>query len=329
MPSDYITINALTKELNSTLSNGKIDKVVMPEKDEVVLAIRANNQNYALAISCNASNPRMHLTHQKKTNPLVAPSFCMHLRKHIVNGNITSIHTVNEDRIIFIEVLTKNEMRDAITYKIVIEMMGRYSNIIVVNQNDIITDALKQVPFDVMTKRTLVPGAKYSVPEQPKITLSNSTAISNLLNNYSGSSISQCLSNNISGIAKSTSSEIVKFAKIEDNKTNLTKENIDSLLKSLAIFENIYSTKYYSPCTSTSNGISQDYFVCKYSDMNEYKSFKTLNDAIEDCLAKKDEIFRQQEKTKYLSKAYNSYMSKCKKKLEKVKELASQISVTA
>ena len=324
MPSDYITINALTKELNSILSLGKIDKVVMPEKDEVVLAIRANNQTYALAISCNASNPRMHITHQKKLNPLVAPAFCMHLRKHLVNGNITSIHTINEDRIISIDVLTKNEMRDEVTYKLIIEMMGRYSNIIVVNQNDTITDALKQVPFDVMTKRTLVPGAKYLVPEQTKITLSNTETIETLLRNYIGTSISQMLSNNISGIAKSTAIEIVEFAGIEDSKQNLSDEDIKSLIKALNIFENIYNTKYYAPCTSITNDISQDYYVCKYKDITEYKSFKTLNEAIEDCLAKKDEVFRQQERTKYLTKAYNSYLSKCKKKLEKVTQRFSE-----
>ena len=82
MPNDYITIKALTKELDSVLKGGKIDKVTMPEKDEINLFVRANNTNYALAISCNASNPRIHLTTIKKQSPIVARAFCMHLRKY-------------------------------------------------------------------------------------------------------------------------------------------------------------------------------------------------------------------------------------------------------
>ena len=318
MPSDYITIKALSSELNTILSGGKIDKIFMPEKDEVMLCIRANAQNYSLAISCNASNPRMHITHQKKINPLVAPSFCMHLRKHLLNGVIQSIHTENEDRIVIIEVLTKNEMRDEIIYKIIVEMMGRYSNIIIVNQNNIITDALKQVPFDVMTKRTLVPSVKYIVPEQTKITLSNTNEIEKLLYSYNGNSLSSFIANNISGLAKSTALEVINLANIEDTKQNINNTDIKNIIKALQTFENIYKSDIYSPCVSIENNIPQDYYVCKYQEIKEFKTFPTLNEAIDNCLSKKDESLRQQEKTKYLTKAYNAYLSKEKKKLEKV-----------
>ncbi len=318
MPSDYITIKALSSELNSILKSGKIDKIFMPEKDEVMLCIRANSQNYSLAISCNASNPRMHITHQKKINPLVAPSFCMHLRKHLLNGIIQSVHTENEDRIVIIEVLTKNEMRDEIIYKIIVEMMGRYSNIIIVNQNNIITDALKQVPFDVMTKRTLVPSVKYIIPEQTKITLSNSNEIEKLLQTYNGNSLSLFIANNISGLAKSTASEIINYANIDDSKQNIDSLDIKNIISALQTFEKIIESNIYAPCISMENNTPQDYYVCKYQEIKEFKSFSTLNEAIDNCLSKKDESLRQQEKTKYLTKAYNAYLSKEKKKLEKV-----------
>ena len=107
MPNDYITLNALSNELDSILKNGKIDKITMPEKDEINVFIRANNKNYNLAVSCNASNPRIHLTNVKKISPLSAPSFCMHLRKHLLNGIIQSIRTINEDRIIVLDILPK------------------------------------------------------------------------------------------------------------------------------------------------------------------------------------------------------------------------------
>jgi len=326
MPNDYITIKALTKELDNFLKGGKIDKVTMPEKDEVNLMIRANNKNYTLAISCNASNPKIHLTHQKKISPITAPAFCMHLRKYLQNGNIQDIYTLNEDRIIVIEVLSKNEMRDTVSFKLITEMMGRYSNIIMVNDKDIITDALKQVPFDVMTKRTLVPSAKYIVPEQPKIKLSEKDKILALLNNYSGTSISTCLANNISGIAKSTAQEIVHVASIDDTKQDLTNEDINKILDAIATFDNIYQSSLFMPCVSIVNGNPQDFYVTKYATISEYRKYETLNNAIENCLMQKDDIMRQQEKTKYLQKAYNAFLSKCKKRLEKSNQRLAESS---
>ena len=326
MPNDYITFKALTRELDSFLKGGKIDKVTMPEIDEVNLLVRANNQNYNLAISCNASNPRIHLTHQKKASPIIALAFCMHLRKYLQNGRIESIYTLNEDRIIVIEVTSKNEMRDEVRYRLIAEMMGRYSNIIMVNDKDIITDALKQVPFDVMTKRTLIPTAKYTIPEQPKIKLSEKEKIYDALCAYSGNSISQMLSNVISGIAKSTAQEIVHLANIEDNKQDLTKEEIERIIDSINTFDNIYDSKLYSPCVALANNVAIDFYVTKYNQINEYKNYDTLNEAIENCLAKKDDVYRQQEKTKYLLKAYNAQLSRLKKRLEKSNQRLAEAS---
>ena len=326
MPNDYITIKALSKELDGFLEGGKIDKITMPEKDEVNLMVRANNKNYTLAISCNATNPKVHLTHQKKASPITAPAFCMHLRKYLQNGNIERIYTLNEDRIIVIEILSKNEMRDTVFFKLIAEMMGRYSNIIMVNEKDIITDALKQVPFDVMTKRTLVPSAKYIVPEQPKIKLSEKDKILALLNDYSGTSISTLLANNISGIAKSTAQEIVHISNVDESKPHLDTDDINKILDAINTFDNIYDSSLYSPCVSIVNGTPQDFFVTKYASLAEYKKYETLNNAIENCLTQKDDIMRQQEKTKYLQKAYSSFLSKCKKRLEKSNQRLAEAS---
>ena len=326
MPNDYITIKALTNELYFMLKGGKIDKVTMPEKDEVNLFIRANNQNYTLAISCNASNPRVHLTHKKKPSPIQAPAFCMHLRKYLQNGNIKDIYNLNEDRIIVIEVQSKNEMRDEVTFRLVAEIMGRYSNIMMLNDKDYITDALKQVPFDVMTKRALIPSAKYTIPEMPKAKLSETDKIRGYLKEYSGTSISSMLSNVVSGIAKNTAQEIVYESTVEDTKQILDDEDIEKILKSLETFNDIASSKIYAPCVSLIDGVPQDFYVTKYQSIKEYKSYKTINEAIENCLAKKDDVFRQQEKTKYLTKAYNAFLSKCKKRLEKSNQRLAESS---
>ena len=105
MPNDLVTLKALSAELNFTLAGGKIEKIYQPEKDEITLNIRSKGQKYNLVISCNAQNPRIHLTSFKKENPITAPSFCMHLRKYLTSGIIESINILGEDRIFDIAII--------------------------------------------------------------------------------------------------------------------------------------------------------------------------------------------------------------------------------
>ena len=114
---------------------------------------------------------------------------------------------------------------------------------------------------------------KPSIPEQPKIKLSQVDQITNLLSTYTGTSISQMLSNNISGIAKNTAQEIVSYAGIEDSKQNLEKEDINKLINALDVFNNIYDSKIYAPCVSIVNGSAHDFYATKYSTINEYNSY--------------------------------------------------------
>lgn len=321
MPSDYITLNALSCELDTLLRMGKIDKITMPEKDEVNLFVRSNNTNYILAISCNASNPRLHITKTKKPNPINAPAFCMHLRKHLSNGIIQSVHTINEDRIIVFEIISQNEMRDKTVFKLIIEMMGRYSNILVVNDKDIITDVLKQVPFDVMTKRTLIPTAKYILPEQTKLTLSQLDEIKNSLKNYSKNNLASYLLSIVSGLAKSTAEEIIYRSNILLETPFLSEKQIDTLVRNLKIYTNIYNSEFFNPCVELDEkGNAIDFYVSKYNKCSLIKELPSLNEAIEFNLSKKDEALRQEEKTKFLFKAYNAFFNKCQKKLEKSNE---------
>ena len=116
MPNDLVTLKALSAELNFTLAGGKIEKIYQPEKDEITLNIRSKGQKYNLVISCNAQNPRIHLTSFKKENPITAPSFCMHLRKYLTSGIIESINILGEDRIFDIAIISKTEMKDIVIY---------------------------------------------------------------------------------------------------------------------------------------------------------------------------------------------------------------------
>ncbi len=319
MPNDLVTLKALSAELNFTLAGGKIEKIYQPEKDEITLNIRSKGQKYNLVISCNAQNPRIHLTSFKKENPITAPSFCMHLRKYLTSGIIESINILGEDRIFDIAIISKTEMKDIVKLHLIAEMMGRYSNILLLNSNFIITDAIKQVSFDAATKRCVLPSCKYTMPEQTKLLPSNKSGITELLNDFKGGDLAKYLCNGISGLSFITAEEIIFKAGIDKNAIPL---NVDKLVLYINKFFNIFGSDMYSPCISTdSDGNSLDYFVTNYNSQNlTFKKCDNLSCAIEALTLKKDIDERHREKAKHLFNAIKKYKNRNQKKLQKANE---------
>lgn len=312
MPSDYVTIKALTLELASILTSGKIDKIYMPEKDEISLSIRAKGSNNLLAISCNPSNPRIHLTSAKKDNPMVAPSFCMHLRKHLTGGIIRSISNLGEDRIIAISVCGHNEMRDETIFTLIAEMMGRYSNILLVNEKGTITDTLKQVPYDAVTKRCLLPGAKYSLPPQSKILPSDVEAITQALQKFQGGSVASYMCAQIAGLSRLSAQKILDMAHVDDADA-LDDKQISALAEALSRLLNVYGTSDYCPCVRGAVDDATDFFVMPYSI--DDVPVESLNRAIELTEGRKDQVDRHADKIKFLLKAHRAFINKNQKKL--------------
>ncbi|MGN0771150.1 MAG: NFACT family protein [Christensenellales bacterium] len=312
MPGDYVTIKALTCELNDTLSGGKIDKIYMPEKDEISLAIRAKGRNFILAISCNPSNPRVHITSRKKDNPMVAPSFCMHLRKYLTGGIIQSITNLGEDRIVAVKLTSRNEMHDEIAFTLIAEIMGRYSNILLVNHNDVITDSLKQVPYDAVTKRCLLPGAKYTLPPQSKILPSDLQSIAQALSEYNGTNLSLFLCSAVAGLSLLTAKHIVKISGLSDDSA-ISDSDVSTICQSIEKMLNIYGSQDYNPCVKGSPQNATDFFVMPYNPGDV--PVENLNLAVELTEGKRDESDRHSEKIKFLLKAHKAFVSKTEKKL--------------
>jgi predicted ribosome quality control (RQC) complex YloA/Tae2 family protein len=147
MAFDGITIACLVKELNDTLLGGRIYKIAQPEADELLLTIKNNGSQYRLLLSANASLPLVYLTENNKPSPLTAPNFCMLLRKHIQNGRITKISQPGLERIIHITMEHLDELGDLCQKTIAIELMGKHSNIIFLNQDHILHEALFQQQY--------------------------------------------------------------------------------------------------------------------------------------------------------------------------------------
>ena len=165
MAFDGITVAALTKELKETICDGRIAKIAQPESDELLLTIKTKEGQRRLSISASASLPLIYLTNDNKPSPMTAPNFCMLLRKHIGNGRIVDVSQPGLERIIQFRIEHLDELGDLRQKTLVIEIMGKHSNIIFCDEKDQIIDSIKHVPAQMSSVREVLPGRPYFIPD--------------------------------------------------------------------------------------------------------------------------------------------------------------------
>ena len=163
MAFDGLFTRAMTKQLQQ-LHSGRITKIHQPNAMEVILQIRAAGQNYKLLVSIHPSYARVHFTDQQIDNPAEPPMFCMLLRKHIEGGFIEKVEQIEMERIIAFTISSKNEIGDPITRTLIVEIMGRHSNAMLLDEEGKIIDSLKHLPPALNSYRTVLPGQQYVTP---------------------------------------------------------------------------------------------------------------------------------------------------------------------
>lgn len=165
MALDGITTSAIVSELKSALVGGRIDKIHQPVSDEIRMTIRGLGSGAKkVIISANSAHPRIHLTESTRENPMTAPLFCMVMRKHIAGGKIVDICQPNFERIIILRVESANEMGDITTKNLILEIMGKHSNLILTDENGKILDSIKRVTHEKSSVREVLPGKEYVFP---------------------------------------------------------------------------------------------------------------------------------------------------------------------
>lgn len=165
MAFDGITVAALTHELRTNLLGGRIAKIAQPETDELLLTIKTPEGQKRLYISASASLPLLYLTQENKPSPMTAPNFCMLLRKHIGNGRIVAISQPKLERIIHFDIEHLDELGDLCRKRLIIEIMGKHSNIIFCDDKGMIIDSIKHVPAHMSSVREVLPGREYFIPD--------------------------------------------------------------------------------------------------------------------------------------------------------------------
>ena len=165
MAFDGITIASIVREMKNQIEGGRIYKIAQPEKDELLLTIKNNGGQVRVIMSADASLPLLYLTQENKTSPMTAPNFCMLLRKHLQNARIVAVNQpMGLERIVKLQLEHLNELGDLCTKYLVIELMGKHSNIIFYDDQNVIIDSIKHISGMVSSVREVLPGREYFIP---------------------------------------------------------------------------------------------------------------------------------------------------------------------
>ena len=164
MPFDGLTLGLVAREMDKVLTGGRVNKIIQPERDEIILTIRNGGENRQLLLSATANCARAHLTTTRKNNPLEPPALCMLMRKHITGGRISGIRALECDRILEVEIEHFDELGDTARKRIICEFMGKHSNIIFVGGDGRIIDSARRVNELISSVREVLPGLRYELP---------------------------------------------------------------------------------------------------------------------------------------------------------------------
>ncbi|MEG1781483.1 MAG: NFACT family protein, partial [Clostridium sp.] len=219
MAFDGIVIADLVHEFSEKLTGGKISKIAQPEKDELFITVKNNRENYKLLLSVNASLPLVYLTETSKNSPLTAPAFCMLLRKHIGSGRIIKISQPGLERVIEFEIEHMDEMGDLCRKKLIVELMGKHSNIIFCTMDHTIIDSIKHISAQVSSIREVLPGRDYFIPQttsKMNPLTSDETDLSQLLQT-SEEPVGKALYMGLTGLSPVVAEELCHLASIDSH----------------------------------------------------------------------------------------------------------------
>lgn len=328
MALDGLVIHSIVDELHKKLLGGKIDKVYQPENDEVVLHIRNNKENFKLVLSCSASNPRVYLASDyKKENPINAPMFCMLFRKYIQGGNIVNVSQVDFERIIKISVESFDELKEKTTKDIIIEIMGRHSNIILTHSsNNKIIDSAKRIPPSVSRVRQILPGQTYVLPpKQDKLNPITDISLNTFVDTLSSfdGPIFKAIYSKFLGISPVIAKEICFRANIDENLL-VSEISSDDISKIYREFHNLFKyikDNIYNPCMVIDTSIDK---VLDFSCINLslFSNLSIINDdsiskILENYYATKDIKDRIHQRSSDLRKSISIKLDRLYNKLNK------------
>lgn len=322
MPMDGLTLGFVTREMKEILVGGRIDRITQPEKDTIVLLIRAGAANHRLLLCASPNNARCHLTGQNYPNPLEPPMFCMLLRKQLMSGRVMDIRQIHGDRVVHVDIDTVDEMGDHVLRRLVLEIMGRHSNLMLLDAEGKILEAARHVSADMSRVRQVQPGLPYlPPPEQEKLSPEEAEPeklLAKLL--VQGDvPLQKALAASVSGLSGVAARELTfRVLPAGQEKADDMQKVADRLSELLQRLPEMTDARVLVD----EQGDARDVFPFCYlsSDIQHQEKYASVSQALEKYFGTRDQQDRINQKSASMVKLLKGQIERCEKKLAQQEE---------
>ena len=322
MAFDGITVAALTKELKETICDGRIAKIAQPESDELLLTIKTKEGQRRLSISASASLPLIYLTNDNKPSPMTAPNFCMLLRKHIGNGRIVDVSQPGLERIIQFRIEHLDELGDLRQKTLVVEIMGKHSNIIFCDEKDQIIDSIKHVPAQMSSVREVLPGRPYFIPDTMEKQNPLTAAGEDFSQALQGKPmrISKAVYTSFTGISPVVAEEICYLAGIDSQMTasDLTDDMLTHLYRQFQYYMEDVRNGAFNPVIYFDGNTPKEFSALPLTHFQnlEKKEYSSISEVLSTYYATRNALVRIRQKSADLRHIVQTALERNRKKYE-------------
>ena len=317
MPMDGLTVGFAARELNDILRDGRVDKITQPERDTVVLVIRAGGANHRLLLCASPNNARCHLTMNSYSNPLEPPAMCMLMRKQIAGARIAEIRQVDGDRIVHVDMDAVNELGDHVLRRLVLEIMGRHSNLLLLDENDRILEATRHVNPEMSRVRQIQPGMTYlPPPAQDKLNplMVTGDELYARLSSFPEGKLSRCLAETVTGLSRAAAEELACRVLQPGEEWP---GDLKAACVRLADFLGRLPEMADPRVLFGENGETEDVFPFPYLSRrtDSQRAYKTLSEALEVYFGTRDARDRLNQKSASMVRMLKGQLDRCQRKL--------------
>lgn len=321
MAFDGITVAAVTCELGDLLTGGRITKIAQPEPDELLLTIKTFSGTHRLCLCASASLPLIYLTTEAKPNPMTAPNFCMLLRKHIGNGKICDISQPSLERIVELTIEHRNELGDLCKKYLIMELMGKHSNLILCDEERTIIDSIKHISAQTSSVREVLPQRPYFIPntQEKESPLSVDFQQFSQVLSRKGLPLGKAIYTSFTGISPVASEDICYRASVDSSCpfSQLSSAESEALYRQFDAVFSMIESRQFTPVIYYHNGVPKEFSVlplASFQDSYSAVPFSGVSEMLLAYYAQKNTLVRIRQKSTDLRQVVQTALERNRKK---------------
>lgn len=334
MAFDGVMMHYVKEEIKSVALDARVSQIHQPNRDELVIALRTKNGNKKLLVSSRANSPRICFTEHSIENPATPPMLCMLLRKRLGGAKLVNVRQIELERIMFLDFIATNELGDKVKLTLCVEIMGKYSNIILIDENDNIVDALKRVDFTMSTQRLVLPNIKYELPpKQDKLCIlecSGRDIVEKAINTPAEMRLSKALLSAMQGVSPIITRELEYMVGVDSNRELTVIDKLKLIEKVDKLKEYIVSGEKSPTMMIKPEGKPFDISfmdIMQYGEMASKKRFLDFSTLLDSFYYERDKAERMKVKGQDLLRLCSNIQDKlCRKIAVQEKELKDSLN---